>query len=68
MDRKHTYQVGDLLKHAAVGVAPYALLVLERMPDPTWETNLVYRVLDTRSGSIYVENQLYVDKNYTRIA
>ena len=68
MDRKHTYEVGDLLKHAATHITPYTLLVLERRTDTENEFNLVYRVLDTRDGSIYIENQLYVDENYERIA
>ena len=68
MDRRHTYEAGDLLKHAALHIAPYTLLVLERMADTEIGSNLVYRVLDTRDGSIYVENQLFVDENYERIA
>jgi hypothetical protein len=67
VSRSHTYEVGDLLKHAALHIAPYTLLVLERMADTENEYNLVYRVLDTRDGSIYIENQLYVDESYERI-
>jgi hypothetical protein len=68
MARRHAYEVGDLLSHARTTEKSYSLLILETLPDPYEERNLVYRVLDTGDGRIYLENQLFVDENFERIA
>jgi hypothetical protein len=68
MDRKHTYEAGDLLGHNTQTETSYFLLVLEALPDPYESHNIVYRVLDPTNDRIYLENQLFVDENFKRIA